>query len=98
MDISSALAPQLAKPQPSVTPPAAQMAMNSAAQVGQQAPNLARTQTQQATQATLKGEQGRDTRSATQGGHTTDTLAGAVHAQTNGRFGRHRGTMLDVTV
>lgn len=98
MDVSSAIQPLLAKPQPSVTPPAAQMALNSVAQAGLQTPNLARTQTQQATQATAKGEHGRDTRSATQGSQTVDTLAGAVHAQTNGRFGRHRGTLLDVTV
>lgn len=98
MDVSAAILPHVAKPQPTVTPPSAQMALNSAAQAGQQTANLARTQTSQATQATAKGDQGRDTRSATQGGQSVDTLAGAIHARTNGSYGRHRGTLLDVTV
>ncbi len=99
MQLNPVTAPQLAKPQPLITP-AVQMAMSPAVQAAQQTTTTVRTQTAQAPQAVGKADSPRDTRNATQSGQSLDTQAGASDAQTNRRgYGLpHRGSLLDVTV
>lgn len=99
MQLNPAILPQVAKPQPPITP-AMQMAMSPAVQAAQQTTTTVRTQTIQAPQAVGKTEQPRETKSATHSGQAVDTQAAAVQARTNARgYGNgSRGSLLDVTV
>ncbi len=99
MQLNPSILPQVAKPQPPITP-AVQMALSPAVQAAQQTTATVRTQTLQAPQAVGKTDHIRDTRNATQSGQAVDTLAAATQARTNGQgYGApHRGTLLDVSV
>ncbi len=99
MQLNPAILPQVAKPQPPITP-AMQLALSPAVQAAQQTTATVKTQTIHAPQAVGKADPTRDVRNATQSGQAMDTQANAVQARTNGRgYGMgHRGSMLDVTV
>ena len=99
MQLNPAILPQVAKPQPPITP-AMQMALSPAVQAAQQTTTTVRTQTVQAPQAVGKTDHVRDVRNATQSGQALDTQANAVQARTNGRgYGNgSRGSLLDVSV
>lgn len=88
---------QTQKPTPQLTP-AMQMAMSPAVQAAQQTAPAVRTQTVVAPQATGKADQTRETRTATQGNQSVDTIANALTAQVNGQGYRKRGSLLDVSV
>lgn len=99
MQLNPVMTPQVAKPQPPITP-TVQMALSPAVQAAQQTTATVRTQTIQAPQAVGKTDNPRDARSATQTGQALDTQAAAANARTNGQgYGtRTRGSLLDVSV
>ncbi|MBP2301034.1 hypothetical protein [Azospirillum picis] len=88
---------QTQKPTPQLTP-AAQIAMSPAVQAAQQTAPTVRTQTVNAPQATGKGEQPREAKTATQGAQTVDTHASALSARVNAQGYRPRGSLLDLSV
>ncbi|CAO3450744.1 hypothetical protein [Azospirillum sp.] len=87
---------QTLKPNPQT--PAVQIAMSPAVQAAQQTAPPVRTQTIAAPQAAGKADQTRETRTATQGNQSVDTVANALTAQVNGQGYRKRGSLLDVSV
>lgn len=97
MQLNPVIAAQLAKPQPTLSPPV-QAVIAPAAVAAQQTTAQTRTQTAAAPQATGKADGSRDAKSGTQTGQQIDTQARAIHARTNGAFGHSRGSMLDVLV
>lgn len=98
MDLTSVIAPYVAKPQAPVTPTVQQMALSPAMTAAQQTTTVTRTQTIQAPQATGKAEAPREARSATHTAQSVDSGTGAVQAHTNGGRPPPRGSLLDVSV
>lgn len=95
----AAIAPQVLKPQPPITP-AVQATFSPAVAAAQQTTVQTRTQTINAPQAAGKADNPRDTQSKMGTERGPDTLAESVNARTNGAgYGRQqRGMRLDVSV
>ncbi|HYG86205.1 MAG TPA: hypothetical protein VD978_08095 [Azospirillum sp.] len=96
MDLTSAIAPFVAKPQQPITP-SVQAALSPAVMAAQQTTTVVRTQTAQAPQAAGKSEGTRDTKTGTDTSQALDTGARVTQARTNGAH-QPRGSLLDVRV